>query len=86
LDLFGLIFNALSPYLFAIARLAFAITLFSCGIKYMRARTGGGIGSGGNGMQGSITAFVGYLFCRGIPVIISITDSICNEVMKNMGG
>lgn len=85
MDLFGLIFNSISPYLFAIAKLAFAITLFSCGIKYIRARSGGGMGSGSN-LQGSVQAFIGYMLCRGIPVIVRITDNICNEILKNMGG
>jgi len=85
MDLFSVIFNSLSPYLFGILKLALAFTLFSNAIKIIRSRTGGSGGmSGGNPYAGVTTAFIGYLFGRGIPIIIQMTDKICNEILRNM--
>jgi hypothetical protein len=86
MDLFSIVFNALSPYLFAILKLALAVTLFTNALKIIRSRSGGGGASmmGGNPYSGVVTAFVGYLFGRGIPVLILVIDRICADVMKHM--
>ena len=81
-DLFSIIFNAFSPYMFAIAKLAFATTLFSSGLKILRQRSGMGVGGD---HWGSIwTAFLGYLFCRGIPIIIGLADAICDDILSRI--
>lgn len=85
MDLFKVVFNSLSPYLFSILKLALAITLFTNALKILRSKTGAG-STGNNPYAGITTAFVGYLFGRGIPVIIGIIDKICNEILKSMGG
>lgn len=82
-ELFNIIFNAFSPYMFAIANMALAITLFSIGLKILRQKSGG-MGMGGDQYGGVWTAFVGYLMCRGIPVIIGIFDMICNDILARM--
>lgn len=81
-DLFNIIFNAFSPYMFAIANIALATTLFSIGLKILRQR--GGNMMGGDQWGGIWTAFIGYLMCRGIPVIIGIFDMICNDILARM--
>lgn len=89
MDLFKIIFDALSPYFFAILKLALAFTLFSNAIKILRSKMGSGAVSGmagTNPFQSLWTAFFGYLFGRGIPVIIAIVDKICNDIIRHMGG
>lgn len=86
MDLFHIIFNAISPYMFDILKLALTVTLFSNAIKIIRARTGNMSGSSSmnNPYSGMVTAFIGYSFGRGIPVIIQIVDKICNDILKHM--
>jgi hypothetical protein len=86
MDLFNVTFNALSPYLFSILKLALAVTLFTNAMKIIRSRVGGGMPGAGNPYSGVTTAFIGYLFGRGIPVIIKIIDRICNDIISSMGG
>lgn len=83
-DLFNIIFNAFSPYMFAIANMALATTLFSIGLKILRQRAGGMGSMNGDQWGGIWTAFVGYLLCRGIPVIIGIFDLIVNNILAQM--
>lgn len=83
MDLFNLVFDALSPYAFAIAKLAFATTLFGAGIKMIRSKVGSGAGMS-NPYSGVITPFLGYLFCRGIPIIIKVVDNICTDILSKM--
>ncbi|NFF77682.1 hypothetical protein [Clostridium sporogenes] len=84
-DLFNVTFNAISPYAFSILKLAFATTLFNNSIKIIRIKKGGTV-SGNNPYSGITTAFIGYLLGRGIPVIIGITDKICDGIVSTMGG
>lgn len=81
-ELFNVIFGAFSPYLFALAKLAFATALFNNGMKILRQKNGMGVG--GDSWGGIWTAFMGYLFCRGIPVIIGLADVICNDILSRM--
>lgn len=85
MDLFDILWNALSPYMMSIARIALAITLFSYGIKLIRSKVGH-ISAGGisNPYSGITSAFLGYLLCQSIPIIIGLTDSICKEIIAKM--
>lgn len=84
MDLFNIIWGSISPYAFGILKLALAITLFSNALKILRQRSGG-MGMGGvNPYSGLWTAFIGYLLGRGIPIIIGLTDKICNDILKNI--
>lgn len=82
MDLFDIVWNALSPYAFSILRLALSITLFSNAIKIIRQK--GGTISGNNPWAGIWTAFLGYLLGRGIPIIIGVTDQICNDILNRL--
>lgn len=84
IDLFKIIWDALSPYAFAILKLALAITLFSFSLKILRQRTGSMGMGGGNPWSGLWAAFIGYLLGRGIPIIIGITDKICNDILARL--
>ena len=84
-DLFEVVFGSVSPYAFGILKIAFATTLYSNAIKVIRAKKGTSIG-GSNPYSGVTTAFVGYLMGRGVPIIIGITDKVCDGIVKNMGG
>ena len=84
-DLFEVVFGSVSPYAFSILKIAFATTLYSNAIKVIRAKKGTSIG-GSNPYSGITTAFVGYLMGRGVPIIIGITDRVCDGIVKNMGG
>ena len=84
-DIFEVVFSSVSPYAFGILKLAFATTLYSNAIKVIRAKKGTSVG-GSNPYSGVATAFVGYLMGRGVPIIIGITDKVCDGIVKNMGG
>ena len=84
-DLFEVVFGSVSPYAFSILKLAFATTLYSNAIKVIRAKKGNSI-SGSNPYSSITTAFVGYLMGRGTPIIIGITDKVCDGIVKSMGG
>lgn len=84
LNLFEIIWNALSPYAFGILKLALAITLFSNALKILRSKSGSMINGGNNPWSGIWTAFIGYLLGRGIPIIIGITDKICNDILTRL--
>lgn len=85
LDLFEVVFGSISPYAFGILKLAFATTLYSNAIKVIRAKKGTAVG-GSNPYSGVTTAFVGYLMGRGVPIIIGITDKVCDGIVAHMGG
>jgi len=85
LDLFEVVFGSISPYAFSILKLAFATTLYSNSVKVIRAKKGTSIG-GSNPYSGVTTAFVGYLMGRGIPIIIGVSDKVCDGILKSMGG
>ncbi|HHU81236.1 MAG TPA: hypothetical protein GXZ35_07940 [Acholeplasmataceae bacterium] len=81
MDLFSLIFDALSPYLFSILKLALALTLFQHSLKLIRHRLGG---MDQHTYTSLWTTFVGYLLGRGIPIIVGLIDTICNEILAKM--
>jgi len=85
IDLFEVVFGSISPYAFGILKLAFATTLYSNSIKVIRAKSGTSI-SGGNPYGSITTAFVGYLLGRGVPIIIGITDKVCDGIVLHMSG
>ncbi len=82
MDLFPTIFNALSPYMFGILKIALATTLFSNSIKIIRTKGGGAVS--GNPYSGITTAIIGYLLGRGIPITVELIDVICNEILANL--
>ena len=86
IDLFNIIFDSLSPYAFSILKLALAATLYSNSIRIIRIKKGGAVSGGGNPYSGITTAFFGYLAGRGTPIIIKVTDQICDQVLDTMGG
>lgn len=83
MDLFQIVWNALSPYFFAILKIAFTFTLFGFAIKLIRQKSGSMMGSA-NPWSGIWGAFLGYLLGRGIPVLIGLTDAIINDILKNL--
>lgn len=84
MDLFNIIWNSMAVYVYAILKLALAITLFSISLKILRQRTGSMSMGAGNPYGGLWTAFIGYLLGRGIPIIIGLTDKICNDILANI--
>jgi ABC-type nitrate/sulfonate/bicarbonate transport system permease component len=82
MDLFDVIFGALSPYIFAILKLALAFTLFSHSLKLIRHRLGSSIDN--NTYSSLWTVFMGYLLGRGIPVIVGLIDVICTEILAKL--
>jgi hypothetical protein len=84
-DLFDVVFGSVSPYAFSILKIAFATTLYSNAIKVIRAKKGTAIGNT-NPYTGMTTAFMGYLMGRGIPIIIGITDKVCDGIVKSIQG
>lgn len=86
MDLFQIAWNALSPYVYGILKIALAMTLFSLSIKVIRQRSGmGGPITGASNPWGGIwTAFLGYLLGRGIPIVIGITDTIVNDILAKL--
>lgn len=82
MDLFNSIYTALSPYLISIAKLAFWISAFSIGLKIIRSKGGASMNS--NVYSGMVNCFIGYLFCRGINVILRIMDVIVDDILAKM--
>lgn len=82
-DLFQIVFDSINPYAMSILKLALAVTLYSNAIKVIRAKKGATV-TGNNPYSGITTAFLGYLIGKGIPIIIGITDKICDGVIKTM--
>lgn len=83
IDLFQTVFDGLSPFGFDLLKLALAATLYSNSVKIIRSKKGSSL-NGGNPYSGVTTAFLGYLTGRGIPIIIKLSDKICDNIVSTM--
>jgi len=84
MDLFQIVWDALSPYAFAILKLALAITLFSLAVKIIRQKAGMVTAGSTNPWGGIWGAFLGYLLGRGIPILIGLTDAIISDILNKL--
>lgn len=82
-DLFNIVFDSINPYAMQILKLAFAATMYSNIIKVIRVKKGG-IVAGNNPYSGMTTAFMGYLLGKSIPILIGVTDRICDNIIATM--
>ncbi|MFA5557867.1 MAG: hypothetical protein WDA59_00180 [Methanofastidiosum sp.] len=84
MDLFQIVWDALSPYMFDILKLAFGVTLFSTAIKVIRQKSGMVAPGSSNPWAGIWGSFLGYLLGRGIPILIGLTDAIVNDILEKL--
>lgn len=85
MDLFQILWDAFSPYMMGILKIAFAITLFKFALRLLRSRLGTMSNVGNtNPYHGIFVAFSGYLLGKGIPIIIGITDQICEQILSKL--
>ena len=85
MDLFKIIFDAFSPYAFAILKLALAVAWFRVALQIIRTKNGSYTGTGvNNPLNSAWLAFMGYLIGRGIPVILGITDRIVDTILQRL--